>query len=93
MTRDEFLALKSKVDDLEKLFVDYHDVKGKSFAEAKKLLQDFHLLLADEIIGEPIDDTKQIVAVQFPEFRPGIKLLRGMGVVLFEDLSRLSRNG
>jgi hypothetical protein len=89
VTRDEFQALTVRVSNLEGLLVDYHDVKDKTFAEAKTLLKDFHVLTVDEVMGQTIDDSKQIVSAQFPEFRPGMKLLRGMLVALLEDASRL----
>lgn len=92
VTRGEFQSLSTHVNTLEGLFVEYHDVKGRTFAEAKELLKEFHVLTVDELAGKPVDDTKQTVKTQFPEFRPGMRLLRGTGVAIMEDASSFGRS-
>ena len=93
VTRDEFQALSARVDALEARLTDYPNVKGKTFADARVLLKEFHILMVDEILGNPIDDTKQVVFAQIPEARDGMKLLRGSVVAIAEAEPRLGDNG
>ena len=85
VTQDEFQALRTQVNNLAGLLAEYHDVKGKTFAEAKALLKEFHVLTFDDMSGGTGDDTTRVVKTQFPEFKPGMRLLRGMGVAIMED--------
>jgi hypothetical protein len=85
VTRDEFQALTARVGALEGLFVDYPDVRGLNFKQARDKLKEFHLLMLDEVLSEPVDDEKQIVAAQIPEAKQGVKLLRGSIVIIQEE--------
>ncbi|HEX7317134.1 MAG TPA: PASTA domain-containing protein [Pyrinomonadaceae bacterium] len=89
VTKDEFNALTARVGAMEERLVDYPNVKGRTFADARIQLKEFHILMLDEVFGRPIDDTQQVVFSQIPEAKDGMKLLRGSVVAIAESEPRV----
>ena len=83
VSRDEFEALKVRVDNLERLFVLYPSVKGKTIKEARAALKEFNPLVLDVVLrNRTLDEEKDTVAFQSPEPKEGLKLLHGSIVVI-----------